>query len=105
MLEISNVTKTFHARTVNERIALNNVSLHLDDRDFVTVIGGNGAGKSTLLNAIAGVWPVESGRIVIDGTDIIHLRVHCRDTAGPETVRSAPVCRHCPARAGDHGVL
>ena len=78
MLEISNVTKTFHARTVNERIALNNVSLHLDDRDFVTVIGGNGAGKSTLLNAIAGVWPVESGRIVIDGTDITGMHEHRR---------------------------
>ena len=78
MLEISNVTKTFHARTVNERIALNNVSLHLDDRDFVTVIGGNGAGKSTLLNAIAGVWPVESGRIAIDGTDITGMHEHRR---------------------------
>jgi len=70
MLDITNVTKTFNARTINERIALNDICLHLDDRDFVTVIGGNGAGKSTLLNAIAGVWPVESGRITIDGTDI-----------------------------------
>ena len=70
MLDISNVTKTFNAKTVNERVALNNISLHLEDDDFVTVIGGNGAGKSTLLNAIAGVWPVDSGNIVVDGTDL-----------------------------------
>jgi len=78
MLDITDVTKTFNAKTVNERIALNNVSLHLNDRDFVTVIGGNGAGKSTLLNAIAGVWPVESGSIVIDGTDITGMPEHRR---------------------------
>ena len=70
MLDISNVTKTFNAKTVNERVALNNISLQLKDDDFVTVIGGNGAGKSTLLNAIAGVWPVDSGNIVVDGTDL-----------------------------------
>ena len=70
MLDISNVTKTFNAKTVNERVALNNISLQLEDEDFVTVIGGNGAGKSTLLNAIAGVWPVDSGHIVVDGTDL-----------------------------------
>ena len=70
MLDISNETKTFNAKTVNERVALNNISLQLKDEDFVTVIGGNGAGKSTLLNAIAGVWPVDSGNIVVDGTDL-----------------------------------
>ncbi len=70
MLDISNVTKTFNAKTVNERVALNSISLQLKDEDFVTVIGGNGAGKSTLLNAIAGVWPVDSGSIVVDGTDL-----------------------------------
>jgi putative ABC transport system ATP-binding protein len=70
MLDISNVTKTFNAKTVNERMALNKISLQLKDEDFVTVIGGNGAGKSTLLNAIAGVWPVDSGNIVVDGTDL-----------------------------------
>ena len=70
MLDISNVTKTFNAKTVNERVALNNISLQLKDEDFVTVSGGNGAGKSTLLNAIAGVWPVDSGNIVVDGTDL-----------------------------------
>ena len=70
MLDISNVTKTFNAKTVNERVALNKISLQLKDEDFVTVIGGNGEGKSTLLNAIAGVWPVDSGSIVVDGTDL-----------------------------------
>ena len=70
MLDISNVTKTFNAKTVNERVALNNISLQLKDEDFVTVIGGNWAWKSTLLNAIAGVWPVDSGNIVVYGTDL-----------------------------------
>ena len=78
MLEINNVRKTFNARTVNERVALNDITLRLEDRDFVTVIGGNGAGKSTLLNAVAGVWPVENGSIVLDGTDITSLPEHKR---------------------------
>ena len=57
MLEIKNVSKTFNAGTINEKRALTDLSLSLNDGDFVTVIGGNGAGKSTLLNAVAGVWP------------------------------------------------
>ena len=73
MLEIKNVKKTFNAKTVNEKIALDGLSLHLNDGEFVTVIGGNGAGKSTMLNAIAGVWPIDQGSIVIDGTDISRL--------------------------------
>ena len=78
MLDITDVRKTFNMKTVNERIALNGVSLHLEAEDFVTVIGGNGAGKSTLLNAIAGVWPVDSGSIVIDGRDITGMPEHKR---------------------------
>ena len=78
MLDLKNISKTFNARTVNEKIALDDVSLHLNDGDFVTMIGGNGAGKSTLLNAIAGVWPVDSGQIVIDGHDITGLSEHKR---------------------------
>ena len=78
MLDIVNVRKTFNAKTVNERVALNDISLHLDDQDFVTVIGGNGAGKSTLLNAIAGVWPVEGGKILVDGTDLTGMPEHKR---------------------------
>ena len=78
MLDITDVRKTFNVKTVNERVALDGVSLHLDAEDFVTVIGGNGAGKSTLLNAIAGVWPVDSGSIVIDGRDITGMPEHKR---------------------------
>ena len=59
-------------------MALDGVDLHLDDGDFVTMIGGNGAGKSTTLNAIAGVWPVDEGRIVLDGVDITRLSEHKR---------------------------
>ena len=67
MLEIQNIYKTFNPGTVNEKLALNGVSLKLEEGDFVTVIGGNGAGKSTTLNAVAGVWPLDSGKILIDG--------------------------------------
>ena len=70
MLDVKEIRKTFNAGTVNEKKALQGLSLHLNDGDFVTVIGGNGAGKSTMLNAIAGVWPVDSGSIVIDGVDV-----------------------------------
>ena len=78
MLEIQNVSKTFNAGTVNEKTALNGLNLKLNEGDFVTVIGGNGAGKSTMLNAVAGVWPVDSGRIIIDGTDVTKLGEHQR---------------------------
>ncbi len=73
MLELINITKTFNAGTVNEKIALDNLSLNLNDGDFVTVIGGNGAGKSTMLNAIAGVWKPDYGNIIIDGTDVTNM--------------------------------
>ena len=78
MLEISHVTKVFNVGTVNEKVALNDFSLTLENGDFVTVIGGNGAGKSTMMNAIAGVWPVDAGTIKIDGTDITKLPEHKR---------------------------
>ena len=67
MLEIQNIHKTFNPGTINEKVALNGVNLNLNPGDFVTIIGGNGAGKSTTLNAIAGVWPVDEGKIIIDG--------------------------------------
>lgn len=67
MLELKNIYKTFNAGTVNEKMALRGLNLTLEDGDFVTVIGGNGAGKSTMLNAIAGVWPVDQGQILIGG--------------------------------------
>ena len=73
MLDLIGVSKTFNPGTINEKKALVDLDLHLDDGDFVTVIGGNGAGKSTLLNAVAGVWPVDSGQILLDGEDITAL--------------------------------
>lgn len=78
MLEIKDVHKTFNAGTINEKKALTGVNLTLNDGDFVTVIGGNGAGKSTLLNMITGVYPVDKGSIILDGTDITKLPEHKR---------------------------
>ena len=78
MLEIRNVTKVFNPGTVNEKLALDHFSLTLEDGDFVTVIGGNGAGKSTMMNAIAGVWPVDEGQILIDQVDVTRLAEHKR---------------------------
>ncbi|MFQ9178064.1 MAG: ATP-binding cassette domain-containing protein, partial [Christensenellaceae bacterium] len=78
MLEIKNVYKTFNAGTINEKKALNDLNLVLQDGDFVTVIGGNGAGKSTMLNSVAGVYPVDSGTIKIDGIDVTRLPEHKR---------------------------
>ena len=78
MLDVKDIRKTFNKGTVNEKRALQGLNLHLNDGDFVTVIGGNGAGKSTMLNAIAGVWPVDEGRIVIDGIDVTKLPEHKR---------------------------
>ena len=73
MLKIENVYKTFNAGTVNEKVALQGLNLHLKEGDFVTVIGGNGAGKSTMLNAVTGVFGVDSGKILIDGVDVSYL--------------------------------
>ena len=78
MLEVSHVTKVFNPGTVNEKIALNDVSLTLKEGDFVTVIGGNGAGKSTLLNAVAGVFPIDIGSITIGNVDVTRLSEHKR---------------------------
>lgn len=78
MLEIKNVYKTFNAGTVNEKRALKNLNLSVADGEFVTVIGGNGAGKSTTLNAIAGVWPIDEGKIILDGKELTHLPEHRR---------------------------
>ena len=78
MLDLFEISKTFNPGTINEKRALHKLSLHLDPGDFVTVIGGNGAGKSTMLNAIAGVWPIDEGRIVLDGNDVTALPEHKR---------------------------
>ncbi len=84
MLEVRNVKKTFNRGTINEKKALQGIDLVMEDGDFVTVIGGNGAGKSTLLNMIAGVYPVDSGQIIIDGVDV---------TRQPEYKRAAYIGR------------
>ena len=78
MLEVCNIYKTFNAGTVNEKRALDGVSLILHDGESVAVIGGNGAGKSTLLNAVAGVWSVDEGSISIGGEDVTNLPEHKR---------------------------
>ena len=70
MLELLNVTKVFYPGTVQEKVALDGLSLRLEAGEFVTVIGGNGAGKSTMLNAVSGVWKPDGGKILIDGTDV-----------------------------------
>jgi putative ABC transport system ATP-binding protein len=70
MIQLTNVYKTFNTNTINEKKALNNISLTIETGDFITVIGGNGAGKSTLLNLIAGVFPCDSGKIVLDDVDL-----------------------------------
>ena len=79
-LELKNIHKTFNPGTINEKVALNGVNLMLEEGDFVTIIGGNGAGKSTMLNAIAGVWPIDEGSIVIGATDVTSLPEHKRAT-------------------------
>ena len=78
MLEIIDIYKTFNAGTINEKRALQGVNLHLKPGDFVTVIGGNGAGKSTLMNSVSGAYPVDEGKILIDGIDVTHLPEHKR---------------------------
>ena len=70
MLKIENIKKVFNPGTINEKIALNGLSIHLEEGDFVTIIGGNGAGKSTLMNAVSGVFSIDSGKIEIDGKDV-----------------------------------
>ena len=84
VLKINHIAKTFNPGTITEKRALVDVDLHLNEGDFVTVIGGNGAGKSTMLNAVAGVWPVDDGQILIDGNPV---------TALPEFKRAAYIGR------------
>lgn len=78
MLRIENISKIFSKGSINEKKALANFSLSLDEGEFVTVIGGNGAGKSTLLNCIAGVYEIDSGRIYLDGKDITYMQEYKR---------------------------
>ena len=78
MLRLEQVSKYFNINTINQKTALQGLDLHLEKGDFVTVIGSNGAGKSTLLNAVAGVYPVEGGSIMLEGREINSLAEHQR---------------------------
>ncbi|MEA5056336.1 MAG: ABC transporter ATP-binding protein [Anaerotignum propionicum] len=78
MLELKEIYKTFNPNSPSEKKALNGLNLKLEQGDFVTIIGGNGAGKSTMLNAISGVWPIDSGEIIIDGVNVTKLPEHKR---------------------------
>lgn len=78
MLNITNLSKTFHPGTVNERVAMKNLNLHLETGDFVTIIGSNGAGKSTLFNLIGGVYLGDTGSIVLDGVDMTFMKEYKR---------------------------
>ena len=73
MLEIKNISKTFHPGTVNAKTAISDVSLKLEKGDFVTIIGSNGAGKSTLFHAVSGAFYVDEGSINLDEKDITFL--------------------------------
>ncbi|MBO5868416.1 MAG: ABC transporter ATP-binding protein [Oscillospiraceae bacterium] len=73
MLDIVEINKTFNPGTINANHALKDLSLHIAEGESIAVIGGNGAGKSTLMNAVAGVWPVDSGTIHLGGVDITHM--------------------------------
>ena len=78
MLQVKEISKTFNKGTINEKMALNKLSLNLKEGDFVTVIGGNGAGKSTMLNALAGVFAVDEGDIIIDKFNVTYMPEHKR---------------------------
>ena len=73
MLKVNDIKKTFSPGTVNEKRALKEITFYMAPSDFMTVIGGNGAGKSTMLNAIAGIFKVDTGSIIINGTDVTKL--------------------------------
>ena len=78
MLDLNGIEKTFNPGSVNQKKALRGLDLHLEEGDFVTVIGGNGAGKSTMLNAVAGVFPVDKGEIFINNVNVTKLPEHKR---------------------------
>ena len=81
MLNIKNISKTFNPGTVNAKRALDNLSLHVNEGDFISIIGANGAGKSTLFNAIAGAFLTDEGQIILDGMDITLMPEHIRAKA------------------------
>ena len=78
MLDLIGISKTFNPGTVNEKKALSDVSLHLKEGDFATIVGSNGAGKSTMFNAITGAFYIDEGQIVLDGEDITYVKEYVR---------------------------
>lgn len=84
MLDLQNITKVFYPGTVNEKMALDNINLHVNKGDVICVVGSNGSGKSTLFNLISGTYPVTNGKIVFDGNDV---------TASPEYKRAMTIGR------------
>jgi len=78
MIELAEVKKTFSRGTVDEKVAINGITLHIRDGDFVTIIGSNGAGKTTALNLISGTYFPDGGNIVIDGVDVTNIPEHRR---------------------------
>ena len=91
MLELKDICKTFNPNTINAKVALNHLNLTLNDGDFVTVIGGNGAGKTTLLNVVSGVCLPQSGRVLLDGEDILKMTPDERAKAGIFLAMQYPV--------------
>lgn len=81
MLSLEGIQKTFGYGTMNEKTAIDDVSLTAEKGDFITIIGSNGAGKSTLMNCISGVYGVDAGRILLDGKDITRLPEYKRSRA------------------------
>ncbi|MGE4583773.1 MAG: ABC transporter ATP-binding protein [Sphaerochaeta sp.] len=84
MLDLSNITKVFYPGTVNEKLALDNINLHVNKGDVICVVGSNGSGKSTLFNLISGTYPVTNGKILFDGVDV---------TSSPEYKRAMTIGR------------
>ncbi len=78
MIRLEHISKVFNKGTADEKVAINDLSLHIESGEFVTVIGSNGAGKTTLLNLISGTYFPDAGTIVIDGTDVTRIPEHKR---------------------------
>mgnify|MGYP002422020163 CR=1 FL=1 len=105
MLELSHVSKTFNAGTVNEKRALCDLSLTLADGEFATIVGSNGAGKSTLFNAIAGMFYVDDGILRLDGRDITFLPSHKRSRRICARRKSTSSCAASAARTGNSSAM
>ena len=92
MLQLNDLHKTFNPGTVNEKVALNGVSLQMEAGDFATIVGSNGAGKSTLFNAITGGFIADEGSILLGGQDITLRR-------STSAARSSDICSRTRSRA------